>query len=177
MLTEGLDYHDLKGQISPFVTVDEYSAKIGDDSDIVTLSFKLNSKLAANDLVTFLERGYDFVLDADVSDGAIEPGKYLVFVELDRRTSVPKRIIQILEDLETLTDMAPSKYKIRINDEEYAADEEVLKQHIILSPSEYKKVKENEAELNEMREIAGIQTKVLYESDTQIKNLKAIAGL
>ena len=60
----------------------------------------------------------------------------------------------ILEDLETLTDMAPSKYKIRINDEEYAADEEVLKQHIILSPSEYKKVKENEAELNEMREIA-----------------------
>ena len=73
------------------------------NKDIVTITFKVNSELAANDLVTWFERGYDFVLDASVSEGEIKPGKYLVFVEMDRRSKVPERIISVLADLETLT--------------------------------------------------------------------------
>ena len=81
-----LDYMDLEGQLKDKITVDEYAAKMGKDSDIVTITFTTNSKLAAQDLVTWFERGYDFVLDASVSDGEIEPGKWLVFVEMDRRS-------------------------------------------------------------------------------------------
>ena len=73
---------DMDGQISDKITVDEYAAKMVKDKDIVTITFKVNSELAANDLVTWFERGYDFVLDASVSDGEIEPGTYLVFVEM-----------------------------------------------------------------------------------------------
>ena len=76
-----LDYMDLEGQLNDKVTVDEYAAKMGPDNDIVTLTFISNSKLAAEDLVTWFERGYDWVLDASVSEGEIEPGKWLVFVE------------------------------------------------------------------------------------------------
>ena len=105
MLTEGLDYLDMEDQVRNIVTVDEYAARMGKDKDIVTLAFTVNSKLAGEDLVAWFERGYDFVLDASVSDGELEPGKWLVFVELDRRSKVPNRIITLLEDLETLTDM------------------------------------------------------------------------
>ena len=90
---------------------------MGKDSDIVTLTFIVNSKLAGDDLVGWLERGYDFVLDASLSDGEIEPGKYLVFAEMNRRTSVPERIINILEDLETLTDIKLKDWSISIEDE------------------------------------------------------------
>jgi hypothetical protein len=176
-LNEGLDYHDMKGQIDSNVTVDEYAAKMGKDSDIVTLTFLLNSKLAADDLVSWLEIGYDFVLDASVSEGEIEPGKWLVFVEMKRKSNVPRKIIEILDDLKTLTDKDVKDYTIHVNDESYDADVDILKQVMILSPTEYENKKEKDQELNEMRNIAGIKTKTLYNNDTYIKNLKSIAGL
>ena len=177
IINEGLDYHDFKGQISPVVTVDEYAAKMGEDSDVVTVAFKMNSKLAAEDLVSWLERGYEYILDAAVSDGQITPGKYLVFAEMNRRTTVPEKIIEILEDLKTLTDLSLEDYTIVVNDQEHKADTAVLKQAIILSPLEYRNKKEKEEELNEMRDIAGIAAKPIHANDTYIKNLKAMAGM
>ena len=91
-----LDYMDLEEQLSNIVTIDEYAAKMGKDSDIITLTFTVYSKLAAEDLVTWFERGYDFVLDASVSEGEIEPGKWLVFVEMERRSKAPQRICIVL---------------------------------------------------------------------------------
>lgn len=176
-LNEGLEYHDMKGQIDSNITVDEYAAKMGKDSEIVTLTFKVNSKLAADDLVSWLEIGYDFILDASVSEGEIEPGKWLVFVEMKRKSNVPRKIIEVLEDLKTLTDKDLQDYTVYVNDESYEADIEALKQVIILSPTEYANKKETEEELNEMREIAGLKTKTLHNNDTYIKNLKSIAGL
>ena len=80
IINEGLDYHDLEGQMIPTVSVDEYSAKMGKDSEIVTLAFTIKNKQAGKDLSDWFERGYDFVLDAQVSDGEVSYGKYLVFV-------------------------------------------------------------------------------------------------
>lgn len=177
-LLEGLDYHDMKGQIEPLVSVDEYAAKMGEDSDIVTVTFIVKSNLAAEDLVGWLEIGYDFVLDASVSEGELEPGKWLVFVEMKRRSNVPNKIIQILEDLQTLTDMDLKDWSIRVEDETHDANEDILKQVIILSPEEYKKSKGNEEELNEMRKIAGLGYKNIYENiDDEIRNYITNAGL
>lgn len=177
ILKESLDYKDMVGQIEPKLTVDEYVAKIGEDKDIVTLTFVVNSNLAGEDLSSWFERGYDFVLDASVSEGEIEPGKYLVFVEMKRRSAVPERILELLEDLETLTDLKLKDWTIVIDDETYDADEEILKQVIILNPNVYKKEVEKEGELNEMRTIANLKTVKLHDDDELIKNLKHIAGL
>ena len=89
IINEGLDYHDLEGIVMPVLSVDEYSAQMGKDSEIVTLAFTVNNKKAGEDLSDWFERGYDFVLDAQVSDGELSTGKYLVFVEMNRRTTVP----------------------------------------------------------------------------------------
>ena len=178
ILNEGLDYMDLEGQIEPRISVDEYSAKMGKDSEIVTIAFTVKSEAAGNDLVDWLERGYNFVLDAQVSEGEIKPGKFLVFVEMDRRTTVPERIIEILNDLETLTGMSAIDYTVEVDEEEYDADENILKQKIILSPKAYRVEEEREEELNEMREIAGLDTVKIHDSqDVELKNFKAIAGL
>ena len=177
ILNEGLDYLDMKDQVGNTMTVDEYSAKMGKDKDIVTLTFTTNSKLAADDLVSWFERGYDFVLDASVSDGELEPGKWLVFVEMDRRSKVPNRIITLLTDLETLTGKKLSSWIVEIEGDDYQADEEILREKIVLNPNEYKMEKELEEELNEFRSLAGLEVKSVYEEDEYIKNLKAMAGM
>jgi hypothetical protein len=181
ILNEGLDYHDLEGIVTPTVTVDEYAAKMGKDSEIVTLSFVVNNKQAGSDLSDWFERGYDFVLDAQVSDGELSSGKYLVFVEMNRRTSVPERIIRLIDDLETLTDIPLKDWTIVVDDEEYEPDEEVLKQVLTLSPHQYRETvePEKEEELNEMRERAGLEVKSLYtdKQDADIKAFKSMAGL
>jgi hypothetical protein len=173
-----LDYMDLKGQLRDEITVDEYAAKMGMDSDIVTVTFITHSNLAAKDLVTWFERGYDFVLDASVSEGEIEPGIWLVFVEMDRRSKVPSRICTLLSDLETLTDIKLKDWTVDIEGDKIAADEERIRDKMILNPNEYKAVKEADEKLNEFRNLAGLDIKSpVYEEDEYIKNLKAIAGM
>lgn len=178
IINEGLDYLDMVGQIEPKVSVDEYAAKMGRDSEIVTLAFIVNSEAAGNDLVDWFERGYDWVLDASISDGQLAPGQFLVFVEMKRRSKVPERIVELLEDLKTLTDMDVDEWTVEVNDEEYEPDAEQLKQVITISPHEYRVEEEGEEELNEMRQKAGLEpVKVLPEQDAELKAFKSMAGL
>ena len=179
ILNESLDYLDMEDQVDDLITVDEYASKMGRDEDIVTLTFSVNSKLAATDLVTWFERGYDFVLDASVSDGELEPGKWLVFVEMDRRMKVPNRIITLLSDLETLTGMKLKDWTVEIDGDEYDADEEIIRQKMILNPNEYEEKRQvSEVEINEMRTLAGLETELRYDpKDDYIRSLQAMAGL
>lgn len=177
ILNEGLNFHDMEGQIEPLITVDEYVAKMGKDSDIVTLSFKVKSEQVANDLVDWFERGYDFVLDASVSTGEVEVGKYLVFVEMNRRSTVPSRIVELLDDLETLTNIKLDEWEIEVEDKTYEPEEEILKQVIITSPHDYKVAKEKSDELNEMRLTAGLESKSIYKTDSLLKDFISKAGL
>ena len=138
IINEGLDYHDLEGQMDPIVSVDEYASTMGKDSDIVTLAFTIHSEQAGKDLVSWFERGYDWVLDASVSEGEVSRGKYLVFVELNRRAAVPGRIIELIDDLYTLTDLPLKDWNIRIDKEDHPADIEILKQFIITSKTMFR---------------------------------------
>lgn len=176
-LNEGLDYHDMKNMIEPIVSVDEYAARMGDDSEVVTLSFIVKNKAAAEDLVSWLELGYDYILDASVSEGELEPNKWLVFVEMKRRSNVPNKIIEILNDLETLTDLKLKDYEVKVDDHTHDANVDVLKQVIILSPGQYKIEKDSADELNEMRQIAGLSNKNIHNIDEEIRKYISNAGL
>lgn len=183
-LNESLDYHDMVDEVEPNISVDEYSAKMGKDKDVVTVTFTVNSKQCGEDLVSWLETGYDFVLDSAVSDGELDNGKYLVFLELNRRTRVPERICEILEDLETLTGIKLKDWSVEVDDETYDANPQVLSQVIVLSPKEYARMKrkeEKEDELNQMRDIANLERPTGEEPtepvDQDLQNMKSAAGL
>lgn len=178
IINESLEYHDMKGQVESILSIDEYAAKIGPDNEIVTLSFVVKSKLVGEDLVSWFERGYDFVLDANVSDGELEHGKFLVFVELERRSKVPTRVMLLLKELETLTDLPVQDWEVTIEKKTYPASEEIIREKMILNPNLYRNEKEKEGELNEMRVAAGLEVKKLYDNkDSLLKNYLASAGL
>lgn len=177
ILNESLDYKDLVGQIKPTISVDEYKSKIGNDDEIVTIAFTVKGQQASEDLVDWFERGYDYVLDSDVSDGQVSKGYYLVFVEMNRRTTVPERIVEMIEDLETLTQLPLEEWTIIIDKEEYEASIEQLKKVIILSPSQYRKI--HNEDINEMRSRAGLEPMKLFqnEPDQLLKDYISKAGL
>ena len=178
IINEGLDYQDMIGQVEPTVSVDEYAAKTGTDSDVVTLAFIVNSEAAGDDLVNWFERGYDWILDASVSEGELTPGKYLVFVEMKRRIAVPGRIVELIGDLETLTDLTVDDWTVVVDGKEHRPEEDTLKEIISISPHEYREENENEGELNEMRKRAGLETVNLYgKPDRDIQAYIAMAGL
>ncbi len=176
VLLEGLDHKDFKGQIKPIVTVDEYVSKMGKNKDIVTITFTVKSKIAGDDLIIWFERGYDWVLDASLSDGEVSVGQWLVFVEMNRRSTVPARLVELLDDLETLTELELDEWTVIVENEEYKPDVDILKDVIILNPGKYAEVKETE--LNEFRNLSGLEPKKIYEDiDSDIKDYIAKAGL
>ena len=124
-LLEGLQYKDLEDMIKPTVHVDEFASKMGDDEDIIVLSFFVRSKQAARDLMAWFEKGYDFVLDADTSPGEVKPNRFLVYVELRRRNAAPQQVAELLDDLSTLTEHDPSDWTMHYDgkDVEFSAEE------------------------------------------------------
>lgn len=138
-LFEGLEFGDLARLIHPKLHIDEFKSKMGDDADIVILSFKVNNKEASVDLMNFIERGYDWVLDADVSAGELDDGEYLVFVELERTPRAPEQIVKLIEDILNLTeqDIVDWKFQYRKNPAEFELTDENLRKQIPLSPNNY----------------------------------------
>jgi len=102
---------DLKYTMFDIFEVDSYSSKMGDDSDIVTVSFSLKEKAPAEDLVKFLESGYDYILDADVSAGEQSDNTYKVFVEIERNRHIVDNIYEILEGVKKLSGVENFKFR------------------------------------------------------------------
>jgi hypothetical protein len=164
---------DLKDSISNKIHVDEFKAKMGDDDDIIVLSFKSTYKDQAADLVNFLEKGYDWVLDADVSAGELEDGSYLVFIEALRRPSIPEKLLKLLDDMKNLTNIEPDKYEFKYHKErDYTpVSQETLASKIPLDPRKYRKLNktQDDVALENMQMAAGLAPKTEAVTDPELK--------
>lgn len=111
-LNENLEAGDLKRLINSKLHIDEYKSKMGGDADVCVVSFKVGGKEPSTDLVSFIEKGYDWVLDADVSSGEKEGGDYLVFVEAARTQKLPEQIYQLIDDVTNLTEQDIAEWEL-----------------------------------------------------------------
>ena len=176
LLTEGLQYKDMVGIIKPTLYVDEFSSKIGDDDEIAVLSFYLTNSIGCDDLIAWFEKGYEYVLDADRSPGEVSPNRFLVFVEIARRTRLIGQIEELLLDLGTLTEFELDEWTITHDGQSTEFDATVLESMLDLSPHVYRL--NNEAELNEMRTAANLPVKsVLKGNDPELDVIRVQAGI
>jgi len=191
-LNENLEHGDLARLIHPELHIDEYKSKMGDDADVCVISFKVSGKEPASDLVGFVEKGYDFVLDADVSSGEKEGGDYLVFLELERSKELPEQIIKIMEDLMNLTEQKLEDWRVRYykSQKDHDLTKESLREIVVLSPEEYsaKYDKEDEEvdstepeditkDLDAMKAVAGVPVTTTAPVNDFTENLRVAAGL
>lgn len=136
-LIESLKPDDLKHLVSNIFEVDSYSSKMGSDKDIVVVSFTVEDKSPANDLVNFVERGYDFVLDADAAPHEAKDGRYHVFVEMERTRHVPKNIMEMLHGISKLTGIPDFKFRYYKSFNSIPVDEQTLQETIPVSKQDY----------------------------------------
>ena len=129
--------NDLKYMLTDIFEIDSYSSKMGEDADIVTLSFAVKDRQPAEDLVRFLENGYQFILDADVSPGELDDSTYKVFVEIDRNRDIDNNIFEILDGVKKLSGIDDWKYRYYKNFKSKAATLENLQNDVPKSVDDY----------------------------------------
>lgn len=179
-INENLEHGDLKRLIHNELHIDEYKSKMGDDADICVISFKVSGKEPSADLVSFIEKGYDWVLDADVSSGEKEGGDYLVFVELDRNEDLPNQIIAMMKDIMNLTEQSIDEWRVRYykSTTDHPLTAEILAKIIPMTPEQYKKkyAKETE-ELDSLKAAAGVEVTTTAPKNEFTESLRIAAGL
>lgn len=136
----GLRNGDLKDLIYPIFEIDAYKSKMGSDEDIVVLSFTVNEQAPAQDLVEFIEKGYSYVLDADVSSGEQEDGMYRVFVEIERDSHVPEEVIEIIDGVSKLAGRRDFRYRYYKSFKSSPVTLEALQADIPLDTESYQKI-------------------------------------
>lgn len=175
LLFEGLQYKDLDGLMKPTIYIDEFAAKMGDDDDIIVVSFFVRDLQAAKDLMAWFEKGYDFVLDADRSPGELKPNRYLVYVEIRRRSAAPQHIQTLLDDLSTLTEFEPKDWIMHYKGKSQPWDADTMARRVPLSPDAYRRV--NQEDINEMRVAAGLNPRRIHDVSPEVQALQSAAGI
>jgi hypothetical protein len=176
-LFESLGFKDLEGLMKPTIHVDEFSSKMGDDDDVIVISFFVRDQQAAKDLMMWFEKGYDFVLDADRSPGEIKPGRYLVYVEIRRRSTAGGHVEQLLNDLNTLTEFAGAEdWVMHYRDSTTPFSRDAFDSTVPLTPKAYRD--RYERELNEVRVAAGLPVISTYDRhDRDLQTIQSAAGI
>jgi hypothetical protein len=133
----GLLKNDLAHLIDSIIEIDSYKSKMGEDSDIVTLAFSVHGNEPAKDLENFIEKGYPFVLDADVTSGEQTDGTYKVFVEVERSKDIPTQILEIADGVKKLANLESMKFRYYKNFRSKDLDEENLTATIPVDQASY----------------------------------------
>lgn len=132
-----LQQGDLKHLVDDIFEIDSFASKMGEDKNIVTISFSCKDKQPAEDLSNFLEKGYGFILDADVTAGEQSDGTYKVFVELQRERVVHDNIMEILDGVGKLTGIEKFRFRYYKDFRSKDADLNEITQTVPNDPENY----------------------------------------
>lgn len=136
-LSEGLRTGDLEDYVSETFTVDRYKSKMGEDADVLVMSFKVREKYPAIDLMEFIEKGYDFILDADMSAGEEQDGQYQVFVEIERTPKLQEQLAELLGGISQLARVNEWKFKYQKSNKLISFSPETISEQIPMTPEKY----------------------------------------
>ena len=142
----GLIAGDLKHLVYDIFEIDSFKSKMGDDKNIVVLSLSARTKESANDLMNFLEKGYHFVLDADVTSGEQADGSYKVFVELERNKDIPDQIVEIVDGIKKLSDLDEMRFRYYKSFQSSPVDVQTVSETVPLDNDAYD-IKVNESNM------------------------------
>jgi hypothetical protein len=173
-----LEHGDLKRLVHDELHVDEYESKLGDNRDVVVVSLKVGGKEPALDICGFVEKGYDWVLDADTSSGEMDDGDYLVFIELPRDRDSVQHIIEMMEDLMNLTEQNLSDWRFNYY-KEYDIqkfDKETLERLIPQSPEDYDQ-RYGRKEIDSLKTAAGVKVNTKAPKNAHTESLRIAAGI
>lgn len=157
---------DLAGTILPNVSIDEFEPKAGSTKDVIVVAFYLNDQEPAEDLNTFIQRGFIDTLDVEVSPNTDEEGRYLVFVEMSRDDTFPNKFQALLKDVKNVSGDMDWEVKPYLSETTFKPNDPALYNYIITNPDEY--VTKDEFTMASMKESINEFFKTSFISDLTI---------
>jgi hypothetical protein len=145
-----LQQNDLHDLVYDIFEIDSFQSKMGDDKDIVTLSFSVKSKEPADDLMNFLESGYSFILDADSTVGEQSDGTYKVFVEIERNRKSHDQIQEIVDGVSQLSGIKEWKYRYYKSFKSRQYNDQNIAEDVPTDPNDYG-IKVNESNMDNFK--------------------------
>jgi hypothetical protein len=103
-ISEGLEAGALDYLIKPLISIDEFESKIS-DKRVIVVGFYVDESDPARDLSHFIDRSNLAILDSEVSPAPTPDGYYVVFVEIQRDASFVKTLIDLVDEIENLTNV------------------------------------------------------------------------
>jgi len=178
MLNEGLEQGDLKRLVHVEMHIDEFKSKLGRDEDVCVISFKVKDKEPAQDLVNFIEKGYEWVIDADVSSGEMDDGDYVVFVECERDRDISKNLMTMMQDLINLTGHKLKDWRVRYykDQTDHKLTVESLNELIPQTPEEYAK-RYGKRDIDKLKTAAGVKVTTKAPKNINTESLRIAAGI
>lgn len=140
LVNEGLRPLDLSELVYDLFEIDSYRSKMGEDQDVCVLTFRVKDRSPARDMMEFIEKGYDFVLDADVSAGENDRGEYFVFVELNRTPKLSEQIRDITYGVRRLTGIKEWRFKYYKSKDIKDLSEDSLSRTVPMTVEKYQQV-------------------------------------
>lgn len=110
---------------------------MGEDRDVCVVTFKVKDRHPAKDLMEFIEKGFDFVLDSDVSSGENDQGEYYVFVEMERNRKILENLEDLMYGVKKLTGTRDWKFRYHKQDQKRDFTIESIKENVPLDPERY----------------------------------------
>ena len=108
----------------------------------------------------------------------MDDGSYIVFVELDRDSSAPDNIMDLMNDLMNVTDQEIDNWRVRYYKahKETTLSPEALHDLIPLSPEAYEKAYSNK-EIDKLKAIAGVKVDTKAPKNDYTESLRNLAGI
>ena len=125
-----------------------------------------------------VEKGYDWVLDADISSGEMDDGDFIVFVELERDGHSAAHIIEMMKDITNLTEIKVEDYRVRYRHDttDNSMDLESLQNMIPLSPKDYD-MRYGKTEIDQLKTAAGMKVDTKAPKNEYTESLRVAAGI
>lgn len=152
-------YGEMINLVSPIISIDQYKPKIGEPNETVVVAFEVAFEQPAKDLSNLIETDVTESLDVDISEGPNNNGKYMVFVEFVRDSSLRQKIQEVVKIVSNVTTITEWKYNYYKGSTTLELSEDNLSNTVIDNPEQYV-LKYNNNETNE-----------------SLQRVKALAGL
>jgi len=173
-----VEHGDLERVVHPELHIDEFESKLGENKDVVVLSLKVKGKAPGLDICDFVEKAYEWVLDADVSAGEMSDGDYLVFIELPRDQDCVDHVLELMNDLMNLTlqDLGEWRVRYRHGQQDHEISSDALQSIIPMDSQEYER-RYSKKEIDELKTAAGIKVDTKAAKNDYTESLRIAAGI
>lgn len=152
----GVRHGELKDMIIPLLSIDEFTPKIGDDSEVIVVAFFSKDELPAYDLDEFIDKGLSDILGSEVSPNPNEDGFWLVFVEFKRQANFWYKLFDLIKDVENVTTALKWEVQAYKQPRLYDLKDQELRQLVPTTEDDYRELR-TETEITEYFENSALE--------------------